>query len=68
MRVVKCLCWLVVGSHIKDKCTFLSIAFVNARRIQICAQQSTSRAGLSQFFTAVTSHTRPSTMFSPFQN
>ena len=42
MRVLKCFCWLIVGSHVKDRCIFKSIAFVNARRIHICAQQESS--------------------------
>ena len=42
MRVLKCFCWLIVSSHVKDRCIFKSIAFVNARRIHICAQQESS--------------------------
>ena len=30
MCVLKCLCRLVVRSHVKDRCIFKSIAFVNA--------------------------------------
>ena len=42
MRVLKCFCLLIVGSHVKDRCIFKSIAFANARRIHICAQQESS--------------------------
>ena len=29
-RVLKCFCWLLLSSHIKDRCISKSIAFVNA--------------------------------------
>ena len=43
MRVLKCFCRLVVSSHLKDRSIFKSIAFVNAKRIEICAQQESCR-------------------------